>query len=222
MSEPLFDSYDHLANRTKAIMGDTVDFLDIESSQTQLGVPLSGRSVGANYDFGAVSELDQVSTYYIANAAVTSAKLAAGAAVANIGYTPGTGTMSSFTLAGDSGSSSITNGNTLTVSGSGTIATLVSGDQVTISDSATNANNSLSNLTSPTSINRSLIPATGAENLGSGSAWWNDIYFNDVYVNGTHGMADTVLHFNQASATTGDVHTMTTKRGIITAVTLTA
>jgi len=52
MSTPLFDQFDHLAYRIKAIIGEVVDFLDVETSQTQLGIPLTGRSIASDYDFG--------------------------------------------------------------------------------------------------------------------------------------------------------------------------
>lgn len=56
-----------------------------------------------------------------------------GSGQVTIAYTGGTGTMSAFSLAGDTGSSSITNGDTVTIAGSTGIDTAESGDTVTVS-----------------------------------------------------------------------------------------
>jgi len=60
-----------------------------------------------------------------------------GSGTVTIAYTGGTGTMSSWTIAGDSGSSSVSNGNTVTIAGSGSganagIDTSESGRTVTV------------------------------------------------------------------------------------------
>ena len=56
-----------------------------------------------------------------------------GSGTVTVAYTGGTGSMSSWTLAGDSGTSTISNGNTATVAGSTGIDTAESGGTVTVS-----------------------------------------------------------------------------------------
>src|SRR5215831_18713358 len=58
--------------------------------------------------------------------------------------------------------------------------------------SAQNANKSLSNLTSPTSVNVDLLPnSTAARNLGSTSKAWNNVFASSAYfLGGTTFISD--------------------------------
>ena len=60
------------------------------------------------------------------------------------------------------------------------------------------ANTSLSNLTSPTSVNRSLIPSSNnTKDLGTSATGWRDAYFTgSIYLDGNKFVEDTGTHNN--------------------------
>lgn len=71
------------------------------------------------------------------------------------------------------------------------------------------ANQSLSNLTSPTSVNQALLPSTnGTLHLGSGVLNWNDIYFAGALYNGSTRVfkVNTILYNLFAGSEAGDAN----------------
>lgn len=78
-----------------------------------------------------------------------------------IAYTGGTGSMSSWTLAGDTGTSTISNGNTATVAGSTGIDTAESGGTVTVSLDL----NELTTITSAAATDELIINSSGNKKI---------------------------------------------------------
>ena len=78
-----------------------------------------------------------------------------------IAYTGNTGTMSSWTIAGDSGSSTISNGETVTVAGSTGVDTVESGNTVTVSLDL----NELTTITSAAATDELIINSSGNKKI---------------------------------------------------------
>ena len=94
-----------------------------------------------------------------------------GSGQVTIAYTGGTGTMNSWTIAGDSGSSSVGNGNTVTVAGSTGIDTAESGRTVTV-------NLDLSELTTVTSIDPAADFLVGVDGSANEKILYQNVHLN--------------------------------------------
>lgn len=69
-----------------------------------------------------------------------------------------------------------------------TLKGALSGIDTALGASGNSANRSLSNLTSPTSVNQDLIPSATTKNLGTAATYWNKLYVNLV-----HDTSDTIV-----------------------------
>jgi len=166
--------------------------LDLASSISVTDVITCGSdmTVGDELTVDTINNDTNAGTKFLVHASGDKIKYRTAAEVlSDIGAGTGSGTMSSWTLAGDSGTTAISNGNTATIAGGTNITTSESAGTVTINNGITN-NNQLTNGAGYTT-NTGTVTGTGV----SGRV---------TYWNGTSSVtSDSDLTFNGSDLTIG-------------------
>lgn len=164
-------SQDILSGNTATFIGGTgittaasaTDDLTITNSLPFNSITLAG-SLGSS---STISNTGTVSILAGSNISTTGN----GSGGVTVAYTGGTGSMSSWTIAGDSGTSSVTNGQTATIAGSTGIDTVESGRTVTV-------NLDLAELTTVTSIDPAADFLIGVDGSANEKILYSNVHLN--------------------------------------------